>query len=97
MNLKNMVSSLLPALSQRIQNWDGENIQTCLIFGSFANGKANLNSDLDLLVILKEFKYKNNETPDRPCCGTSRSRFSRTQIPITSCAKGISMESSVYT
>jgi len=61
MNLKNIVSSLLPALSQRIQNWDGENIQTCLIFGSFANGKANLNSDLDLLVILKEFKYKSRQ------------------------------------
>ena len=56
-----MVSSLLPALSERIQKWDGENIQTCLIFGSFANGKANLNSDLDLLVILKEFKYKSRQ------------------------------------
>lgn len=61
MNLKNTVSSLLPALSESIHKWDGENIQTCLIFGSFANGKANLNSDLDLLVILKEFKYKSRQ------------------------------------
>ena len=61
MNLKNMVSNLLPSLSEKIQNWDGNNIQTVLIFGSFANGKANINSDLDLLLILKEFKYKNRQ------------------------------------
>jgi hypothetical protein len=61
MSLKNMVSNLLPSLSEKIQNWDGKNIQTVLIFGSFANGKANINSDLDLLLILKEFKYKNRQ------------------------------------
>lgn len=51
-NIKETVSDIVCKLKKEFR----ENLSTVLIFGSFARGDASLDSDLDLLIVLKKIK-----------------------------------------
>jgi len=46
---------------EKVIELQGDNLSKIILYGSVARGEANENSDIDVLVILKECNFKNKE------------------------------------
>jgi len=46
---------------EKVKEYEGDNLLKIILFGSVARGEANINSDIDVLVILKECPFINKE------------------------------------
>jgi predicted nucleotidyltransferase len=46
---------------EKIKDHEGENLSKIILYGSVARGEANEDSDIDVLVILKECLFKNKK------------------------------------
>ena len=46
---------------KKVKEREGDNLSKIILFGSVARGEVNINSDIDVLVILKECPFKNKE------------------------------------
>lgn len=51
---KEKLNKLLPEIEKRIRTLFGEKVSKIILFGSYANGKYNSESDIDIMVIVDD-------------------------------------------
>jgi len=52
------LNSLLPEIEKRIKELFGEKVERIILFGSYARGDYNLESDVDIFVLLNDSDLK---------------------------------------
>ena len=73
--IRELVLKLIHSLKDRFIEYSGDNFVSLVVFGSLARGDFGLNSDIDLLLIFRQFSGSYSEKPLRAASLRSRMRL----------------------